>query len=73
MQPNRAVAEAWQQRMRMLCLLPSQLQPVNEEQLAHSRARGRGGTSALRPGSGGVDERTRGLLEKCVWVLRGLG
>ena len=53
--------------------MKSQLQPVNEEQLAHSRARGRGGTSALRPGSGGVDERTRGLLGKCVWVLRGLG
>ena len=34
---------------------------------------GEGGTSALLPGRGGVDERTKGWLGKYVWVLRELG
>jgi len=54
--------------MRMPSLLPLQLLPVNEERVAHSRARG--GSLLQPPGRSGCGECTRGMFRgMCVGTL----
>ena len=58
--------------MHMHSLLPLQLLPVNEEQLAHSRAGG-GGRPRCRQAAVAAARAQQGWLGEFVWELWGLG